>query len=242
MKKLMFFIKIAVKILLLSLIPLNHGLASTQAIELNQYTSKQITAKAVAYVQELFPQPQLGELSFQAVPLDRRIKIKPCADELKMTIPGSATLNKRTTVQVSCQSLKHWNIYVQVKVKKMIPMVVARGNLAPGTLITHSNVSVILKDASQVRGRSLTDPAPLFGAKTSRYITSGQAVTQRQICLVCKGDHVTVIARIKGLQVKTSGISQQNGSLGDNIAILNTRTSKRIKARVVAVNKVEINI
>jgi flagella basal body P-ring formation protein FlgA len=82
----------------------------------------------------------------------------------------------------------------------------------------------------------------LAGAKTSRYISAGQAVTMRQVCLVCKGDPVTVIAKIKGLQVKTSGISQQNGSLGDNIAILNTRTSKRIEARVVAVNRVEINI
>ena len=51
-----------------------------------------------------------------------------------------------------------------------------------------------------------------------------------------------IIAKIKGLQVKTSGIAQQNGSLGDNIAILNTRSKKRIDARVTAVNRVEIKI
>lgn len=236
---LIFFNKIHVKLIYLTVLVLT----TTQVVaEQAQLTREQISQQAVNYVEQLFPKPQVGELSYQAVPLDRRIKIKPCDTPLQFVIPGKATLNKRTTVQVSCQSPKYWNLYVQVKVKRMVPMVVAKVNLAPGTVISEQNIAVILKDASQVRGRSLQTADKLYGAKASRYVTAGQAVTMRKVCLVCNGDNVTIVAKLKGLQVKSTGISQQNGSLGDNIAILNSRSNKRIEAKVVAVNRVEINI
>lgn len=238
--------KLPAKILLLSVLVIglpNLAAAQTPQNEpLETFTRAQISAKAIAYVENLFPKPEVGELTYEAVSLDRRIKIKPCGQPLRLQIPGKSNLKKRTTVQMNCPGPKPWNLYVQVKIKRMMPMVVAKNNLAPGTLLSQSNVSVIMKDASQIRGRTLTKPNTLYGARSSRYISAGQAVTLRQVCLVCKGDSVTVIAKIKGLQVKTSGIAQQNGSLGDNIAILNRRSSKRIEARVVAVNRVEINI
>lgn len=238
--------KIPANILLFSILVTSlssFAMATTVQNEpLETLTPEQISAKAIAYIENLFPKPAVGELTYEAVSLDRRIKIKPCGQSLQLQIPGKSNLKKRTTVQMSCPGPKPWNLYVQVKIKRMMPMVVAKNNLAPGTLLSYNNISVIMKDASQIRGRTLTKPNTLYGARSSRYISAGQAVTLRQICLVCKGDSVTVIAKIKGLQVKTSGIAQQNGSLGDNIAILNRRSSKRIEARVVAVNRVEINI
>lgn len=246
MKKLINFIKIPAKILLLGIFvaPLSYPAMATPSDneQLTTYTREQISAKAIEYVENLFPAPEVGELTYEAVSLDKRIKIKPCGQPLRIQIPGKANLKKRTTVQMNCPGPKPWNLYVQVKIKRMMPMVVAKNNLAPGTLLSDNNISVIMKDASQIRGRTLNTPNTLYGARSSRYISAGQPVTLRQICLVCKGDAVTVIAKIKGLQVKTSGIAQQNGSLGDNIAILNRRSSKRIEARVVAVNRVEINI
>jgi flagella basal body P-ring formation protein FlgA len=254
MKKLIYFILNPLKTVILTLclfIYATATLADSSAIKAGTASTiksaktlspEEIGEKAVAYVSGLFPEPEVGELSYKFVPLDKRIKIKPCDDDLHLAIPGSSSLSKRTAVQISCHSPKSWNLYVQVKITKMIPVVVAKHNLAPGSVITNDSVAVIMKDSTQIRGRALRQPRQLFGAKASRYITAGQAVTLRQVCLVCKGDMVTVVAKLKGLKVKTTGISQQNGSLGDNIAILNSRTNKRIDARVVAVNRVEINI
>jgi flagella basal body P-ring formation protein FlgA len=254
MKKLIYFILNPLKTVILTLCLTTYtsvALANSSTIKVDATSTiksaktlspVEIGEKAVAYVSGLFPAPEVGELSYKFVPLDRRIKIKPCDDDLHLAIPGSASLSKQTAVQISCHSPKSWNLYVQVRITKMIPVVVARNNLAPGTVITSNSISVIMKDATQIRGRALQQANQLYGAKASRYITAGQAVTLRQVCLVCKGDMVTIVAKLKGLRVKTTGISQQNGSLGDNIAILNNRTNKRIDARVVAVNRVEINI
>lgn len=209
---------------------------------LQSYNAEQIEAMAQQYVENLFPPPQEGKTEYHTLPLDKRINIKPCAAPLQISIPGSATLSKQTTVLLRCPDDVGWNLYVQVRIKQMIPVVVSRTTLAPGTVISEDNVSTMMVDISQIRGQTLKEPSPLIGAKISRYVAAGQAVTLRQVCLVCKGDSVTVVAKLNGLQVKTTGISQQNGSLGDNIAILNQRTSKRIKATVVAVNRVEVNL
>ena len=219
------------------------AVASPQSeTKLNTFTHQQIGQMAVDYVKELFPPPPIGQMHYEAVQLDKRIKIKPCSQPLALTIPGNASLKRQTTVQVRCDDSKSWNLYARVRVSQKIPVVVARNNLAPGTVIGEQHLITQLKDANQIRGRSLQDTGTLLGAKASRYITAGQPVTLRQVCLVCSGDTVSVTAKIKGLRVKTTGISQQNGSLGDNIAILNQRSGKRIEARVVAVNRVEINI
>ncbi|MCJ8269208.1 MAG: flagellar basal body P-ring formation chaperone FlgA [Psychrosphaera sp.] len=206
MKKLIFFILNPLKTVILTLClftyataalanstTINTGTAST-INSAKTLTHLEIGEKAVAYVKALFPAPEVGELSYKFVPLDRRIKIKPCDDDLHLAIPGSASLSKRTAVQISCHSPKSWNLYVQVKITKMIPVVVAKHNLAPGSVITSDSVAVIMKDSTQIRGRALQQPRQLFGAKASRYITAGQAVTLRQVCLVCKGDMVTIVA------------------------------------------------
>jgi flagella basal body P-ring formation protein FlgA len=241
MKMLIFFIKNALKVLISTtcLLQFNVAMANVQSKNIEK---QQIEQQAVDYVQSLFPPPKSGKLSYKVVPLDRRIKIKPCDSPLQLNIPGSATLDKQTTVRVRCTSGKAWNLYVQVRITQLLRVVVAKVNLSPGTVINENNVMVMLKDSHQIRGRTLQHIKTLQGAKASRHISAGQAVTLRQVCLVCKGDNVTIIATFKGLQVKTSGIAQQNGSLGDNIVILNARSNKRVDARVVAVNRVEIKI
>ncbi|MFT4927882.1 MAG: flagella basal body P-ring formation protein FlgA [Phenylobacterium sp.] len=216
--------------------------SKSQRKALQKAQKKRIEQLAVSYVESLFPAPDMGELTYSVVPLDKRIKIKSCDDQLKLSIPGSATLSKRTTVLVRCGAEKSWNLYVQVKIVKLMPVVVARINLNPGVVISRDNVTVMLKDANQIRGRTLQKTTLLQGAKTSRHISAGQPVTLRQVCLVCQGDSVTIVAKIKGIQIKTTGIAQQSGSLGDNIVILNPSSNKRIDGRVIAVNRVEINM
>lgn len=206
------------------------------------YTATQIVQLAEDYVKDLFPSPEEGQTHYQGVALDKRIKINPCVAPLQISIPGSAKLTKQTTVLLRCPDSTSWSLYVQVKILQQVPIVVAQSTLAPGTVLGEEHLTTMMVDISQIRGLTLKDPGPLLGAKISRFISAGQPVTMSQVCLVCQGDNVTVIAKLKGLRVKTSGISQQSGSLGDNIAILNQRTSKRIKARVVGVNQVEINL
>lgn len=241
MKMLIFFITNALKILICAVFLLQTKLTVASVQEKN-IGKQQLEQKAVDYIRTLFPPPELGEFSYKAVPLDRRIKIKPCDNELHLSIPGNATLKQQTTVLVRCTAAKPWNLYVQVRTTRLLPVVVAKVSLSPGMVMSQDNVTVMLKDSRQIRGRSLQHPATLYGARASRHISAGQTVTLRQVCLVCKGDNVVIIAKTRGLQVKTSGIAQQNGSLGDNIVILNPRSSKRIDARVVAVNRVEIDI
>jgi len=82
----------------------------------------------------------------------------------------------------------------------------------------------------------------VIGSKAKRKISKGRAITRKNICMVCKGDNVSIIAHSKHFVIKTLGVALSNGSLGDQIRIKNVRSGKIISAKVKAINKVVINL
>jgi flagella basal body P-ring formation protein FlgA len=56
---------------------------------------------------------------------------------------------------------------------------------------------------------------------------------------VCKGDNVSITSGSKLIAVKTLGIAQQDGILGDTINVTNQRSGKTVRGRVVGVAAVQ---
>lgn len=75
-----------------------------------------------------------------------------------------------------------------------------------------------------------------------RSLSAGQAITQQDLCLVCKGDLVTIVSSHGTLEVQTRGIAQQDAILGQQVAVTNRQTQKTVFAEVVAVKKVAIKL
>ncbi len=203
---------------------------------------QKIEILAEEFVKKQYPVPESGDITIKSVPLDRRIRIKPCKSDLSLSIAGNRGISRQTTVQIRCNDESSWNLYVQVRITEMQNVVVAKSHISPGTVMTEEILSVVLKDKAQIRGYTLDNPSIIIGAKSSRHIANGQIVTTKHVCMVCKGESVTIIANVDGLTVQTTGIAQENGSIGDTIAVLNKRSNRRIDARVVSVNQVLVNM
>ena len=62
------------------------------------------------------------------------------------------------------------------------------------------------------------------------------------LCFVCKGDRITISAEVGKMKVKTAGIAQQDGVVGDNIQVLNASSKKTVIARVASVERVVIQL
>ena len=75
-----------------------------------------------------------------------------------------------------------------------------------------------------------------------RRITDGQALQSNMLCFVCKGDRITITAEVAGMKVKTAGIAQQDGVVGDNIKVVNASSQKAIVARVASSDEVVIHL
>jgi flagella basal body P-ring formation protein FlgA len=67
-------------------------------------------------------------------------------------------------------------------------------------------------------------------------------VTTNMICMVCKGDKVTISANQSNLTISTSGIALEDGNMGDSIRVENSSSGKVLRARVSGVESVEVNL
>jgi flagella basal body P-ring formation protein FlgA len=67
-------------------------------------------------------------------------------------------------------------------------------------------------------------------------------ISPRNICLVCKGESVTIIAKSNDFMIKTIGKALSDGSKGEEVKVRNSKSGRIINARVESVNKVIINL
>ena len=82
----------------------------------------------------------------------------------------------------------------------------------------------------------------VIGTKVKRRIRAGQPIISTNLCFVCKGDNVIITSGNKSLAVKTLGVAEQDGKLGDTILVTNQRSGKRVRGRVTDIGKVQTGI
>ena len=207
--------------------------------ELLQYSPQQLTEMTGQWLsQELNLSADSG-VELTVVPLDNRIGDKVCAEEPVFSRPQHQ-YSRQITVNISCTQPGPWQLYVPVKIAEIVEAVTVRQNIATGTVITADMLHVEDKERRFVRGNLVTDPRQIIGARSKRALNNGQLITMQDLCLVCRGDVVTILIDNSGLSVSASGIAEQDGTLGDTIAVQNQQSGRKIQTEVVAVNQVRV--
>jgi len=196
---------------------------------------------AKTYIEDNITVPSKGKVEINVSTIDPRIAIKPCLSPLQANIPENHN-GRNLNLKIYCADSTSWQLYVPVRINTMLPIVVASTPIAKGTVLDNSNLTVEYKDKHKLRGEVIDSPNLIAGARAKRKISQGTAISRRNICLVCKGESVTIIARSNNLMIKAAGIALKDGALGEEINIKNKRSGKTVLARVEALNKVVINL
>ncbi|MBY0418822.1 MAG: flagellar basal body P-ring formation chaperone FlgA, partial [Pararheinheimera sp.] len=131
-------------------------------------------------------------------------------------------------------------LYVSARFTQQTDATLTVRNIALGSLITADMLTLGQADLRLARGSLVKNPASVIGARVKRSLSAGQVVTLQDLCLVCKGDIVTISGLNSGLEVRTVGIAQMDGILGDQIRVTNRQSNRTVVAEVVAVKKVAI--
>jgi flagellar basal body P-ring formation protein FlgA len=181
------------------------------------------------------------KVSIHVTPIDPRVRIKPCQSELSANIPQNHN-GRNVNIEISCDDSTPWSLYIPSRVSIMAPIVVALSAIDKGSRLTSDNIGIRYVDEKRIRGEKIADPSGILGAKSKRTLSSGSTITRRNICVVCKGDSVTIEAVSDVLNIKTSGIAQSNGYIGDKIRVKNERSGKLVSARISGLNTVEIKL
>lgn len=211
------------------------------SVNAQKFSKEDIIAFTKSFIKEQIKVPDNGHFSIQVSGLDPRIKIEPCLSPLKANIPEKHN-SRNVNIKVYCEDSIPWQLFLPVKIRTMIPVVVTNASINKNTTLDQSNIMVVYKDSQKVHGAVLNDIHSLIGTKVKRNLSLGAKITKRNVCFVCKGDDVTIIAKSNDFIIKTAGVALRDGAIGDKVSVKNKHSNRTVTAKVKSINKVVINL
>lgn len=224
------------KLLLLLLIPFG------AIAQVSDETRNTLREAAESFVLSQIDAEPATRVLVTAGPIDSRLPLTTCQDKLQITLPGNMTIRRNTTVLLTCQESPGWNVYLPVRVSLQKPFVTVTDIVAKGDLLSADKLTLAYQDEQMMRGDFLVDPASLVGSRSKRDIRPGQPIRASQICVICKGDQITLIAQTSNLQIKSMVRALQDGSFGDMIRVTNLQSGREVSAKVSGVGSAVINM
>ena len=216
-------------------------LASCQ-VYANDYSTKELEALAQNFIaSQTITKPDV-KTKFSTVPLDTRTPKKTCAQAPQLSTAAKPPFNRQVTVRVRCHEVPSWTQFVHVRINEMYPVIVTTQLISKGQLLAKEHLKVEYRPKQFIRAAFIEDLSLLIGSRSKRTLREGMPVGTHQVCMVCKGDRVTIFAKTRSLTIKTSGTALQDGNLGEQIRVKNQKSGKTVSARVKDVESVEVNI
>ncbi|MEZ9596519.1 flagellar basal body P-ring formation chaperone FlgA [Shewanella sp. 10N.261.52.F9] len=204
-----------------------------------------ISRLAIAAVEEKIEAPEKAKIQITPQSLDTRVNLPNCYPPIKAEIASNRAIRRNNTVKISCNSpdLSYpWQIFLSVKVDIMYPVVVAKSTMGPGDLLSGGDVAIEYIEQASLRGHQFEFVEDVVGARLKRRVVPGQPIFANQLCIICKGDSVSIYARSENFQIKTVGEALHDGNVGDKIRIKNSHSHKNLDARVTGVGQVEVRM
>ncbi|MET0027627.1 MAG: flagellar basal body P-ring formation chaperone FlgA [Candidatus Thiodiazotropha sp.] len=176
-------------------------------------------------------------------PLDHRLKLSRCDAPLEAFSPPGGIKIGRTSVGVRCATPAPWTLYVSADVVIEVPVVVVTRDLARGEALSASDLTLRVTDTSHLLRGYYESTELVAGETLKRNLTRGQVVTPSMLVVrktVKRGEQVTILADTGSIQVRMQGKALKHGNPGDLIPVVNTRSNKKIEARVVSKGLVRV--
>ncbi|MNZ12194.1 Flagella basal body P-ring formation protein FlgA precursor [compost metagenome] len=206
------------------------------ASEVTDYLQEQ----AQTFVLDQLDVPLDAQAEVTAGTIDERLPLNHCEEGLTISLPAKMEIRRNTTVYLKCEGDKPWDLYLPVRVSIQKPYVTVAAPVAKGDILSESMLTLAYQDQTLIRGDYLTDPASLIGVRSKRELKPGQPIRLTQVCVVCKGDQVTLSAENSSMQIKTMARALQDGSFGDMIRLVNIRSGRAVQGQVSAVGSVVV--
>jgi flagellar basal body P-ring formation protein FlgA len=187
--------------------------------------------------------PSASELSLQPAPLDARLRLAACDRPLKGSLTGDGQLQHQTTVAVRCEGAVRWTIYTSVTVESQTSVLTARRALSRDAEISASDFQLETRRVPGVASAYVTDSAALAGQRLHLPVTAGEPLTFEALApanLIHRGQHVVLLARTGGFEVRMDGVALADGRKSDRIRVQNLSSQRVIEGIVRSESVVEM--
>jgi flagella basal body P-ring formation protein FlgA len=221
------------------------SLRANAALEIQPLDS--IRRAAVEFVRAQLPDSQQGtnrKLLIEAGHLDQRLRLAACAGSLSASQPPGSTWNARNTVAVSCGAGATWTIYVPVTLESETAVLVTRRAVNRGASFTTADIEEQVRRVPGIADRYVATVGELLGRHARRNLPAGTALTDDALAvdlLVKRGQQVTLLASVGGIEVRAVGKALADGGSMDRIRVQNLNSARIVEGFVESADIVRIS-
>lgn len=174
--------------------------------------------------------------------IDARTRLAACDEPLIAFLSPGMNARGRTTVGVRCNGSRAWKIYLSARVEHRQMVWVTTRRLSKSDVITRNDITQQRVATSRFRQPPLLDLALILNTSPKRMIRNGGVIFQESVCMVCRGDTVSVSANNSFLSIDVEGTALSDATLGEKAQIRNSRSKRVFNAIVTGKNQLKVMI
>jgi flagella basal body P-ring formation protein FlgA len=177
--------------------------------------------------------------------LDPRLQLAACAGELEVTTLNKTPISARNTVGVRCRHGADWNIYLPVSVETETDVLVLREPAARLARLSATDVDIQKRRVPGLGSVYLSKPADLQRRHLKRSLPAGTVLTvdmMKRDMVVKRGQHVTLVTSVGGIDVRAAGTALTDGGQADRIRVQNASSLKTVEGVVESANLVRVGM
>lgn len=205
-----------------------------------------IRAAAAEFVREQLPASSGNggrKVIVEAGYLDPRLRLGACAGNLAVAQPPGSNWNARNTVAVSCAQGSTWTIYVPVTLESETTVLVTRRAVNRGSALLAADIEQQTRRVPGLADRYVNDVAELTGRHARRNLPAGTMLTDDTLAanvLVKRGQQVTLLAAVGGIEVRAAGRALADAGNADRVRVQNLHSARIVEGLVESADIVRI--
>lgn len=214
---------------------LGAGSAAAEAIAATQSLDS-VRAAAEQAVREHYAMPG-SRIEIAPGSLDLRLQLAECRQPLRALIGGNAQVSSRMTVPVQCPQEGGWTVRVPLQVKVWRTVLVASHPLLRGDGVGATDVHGEERDITRLGYGYVENLDQVAGRSLARAVARGSVLSPGALGgrrMVRAGDHVQMVARLDGIEVRADGIALGSGDNGARLRVRNESSGKVVDGMVSA--------
>lgn len=203
---------------------------------------EQVALAAEQHVRDHFTGANLTLRKVTARRPDQRLQLPACTGAL--ATKGSADpLATRQTIQVHCKGETPWSVRVAVALEASARVATLAQSQPRGAQLAAEDLVWTDVPVEQLRNAHVSDPRLALGQALKRSARQGQILYLNMLeapKLLRRGQSLTLVSRLGGIEVRADGVALVDGAAGDIIAVRNTTSGQKLQGRVLASGQVQI--
>ena len=191
-----------------------------------------------AATQAVLAMPEVQSLVNPAITpnnLDDRLRLTRCDQPLSGTVTSRYMRGGRLTVDIACNGVQPWSIYVPVTLTSEIQVVTLLQALPRDAVVTEADVDVMTLRRRPNGLPTISDPHQAVGMALKRALSEGTEITPtmlKQPVVIKRGDQTLITAGGGGLSVRMSGKALEDGVIGEQIRVQNLSSRRTVQGEV----------